>query len=497
MTTGSFDTAAVRPVRLPTSSRAGRPGVAERDVRQLLLLSRLLGDVGALLLGLMVAQGIQQALMAVRSSVQPLGPIAVFNTLAILLWLGLFTSTGLYDSRRLLNAAEEFKLILQAVATGTVAATFTAFVLKVPTQRSWVLATWVGCTIAVLATRITYRWLLRSMRRSGVLVSHLLIVGAGREGRDLCRAVTRARHLGFQVVGFLDDTRPIGPTAAGLPDVVGSTNDVRQLVRKLEVHAVLVAGGSVATETAERVYRDLQELPVDFHLSTGILGVAASRVAVQRFDDVPVLGLRHVELTRSQQAFKRVFDLVVGGLLVVALSPIMLACALGVRLSGPGPILFHQQRFGQDGTIFNVYKFRSMVADAEGRQTALRAISNEADGPLFKLDRDPRVTPVGRILRGWSLDELPQLLNVLAGQMSLVGPRPFITQEVDLSNPWARTRLQVKPGMTGLWQVAGRHRLPFDDLIRYDLFYVENWSLPMDLFILLRTIPAVLLRSGV
>jgi exopolysaccharide biosynthesis polyprenyl glycosylphosphotransferase len=374
---------------------------------------------------------------------------------------------------------------------------FAAFVLKVPTQRSWVLAAWAGCTIAVLGTRFVYRWLLSSMRRSGALVSRLLIVGAGRDGRDLCRAVSRARHLGFQVVGFLDDNRPIGPAAAGLPEIVGSSADVREAVREHAAHAVLVAGGSVATETAERVYRDLQEFPVDFHLSTGVLGVAASRVAVQRFDDVPVLGLRRVELNRWQQALKRVFDLIVASLLVAILFPILLACALAVRLSGPGPILFRQRRFGQDGTVFHVHKFRSMVPDAEGRLPALRAIGNEADGPLFRLRRDPRVTSVGRILRAWSLDELPQLLDVLTGSMSLVGPRPLVTHEVDLSDPWARTRLRVKPGVTGLWQVAGRHRLPFDDLVRYDLFYVENWSLSMDLFVLLRTIPAVLRRSGV
>jgi lipopolysaccharide/colanic/teichoic acid biosynthesis glycosyltransferase len=138
-----------------------------------------------------------------------------------------------------------------------------------------------------------------------------------------------------------------------------------------------------------------------------------------------------------------------------------------------------------------------MVIDAEKHQPKLRAVRNEADGPLFKLNQDPRVTPVGRILRAWSLDELPQLFDVLAGHMSLVGPRPFVTHEVDLSHPWARTRLRVKPGVTGLWQVAGRHRLPFDDLVRYDLFYVENWSLSMDLFVLLRTLPTVFRRSGV
>jgi len=494
MTTGPVDTA-VRSVRLPTSSRAERPGVAERDARQVLLACRLLGDVGALLLGLMVAQGIQQALMAVRSSVEPLGPIGVFNTLAILLWLALFANAGLYDSRRLLNAADEFKLVVQAVAFGTVAASFAAFVLKVPTQRSWVLATWVGCTIAVLATRFAYRWLLRSMRRSGALVSRLLIVGAGRDGRDLCRAVTRARHLGFQVVGFLDDNRPIGSAAAGLPEIVGSSSDIRKAVHEHEAHSVLVAGGSVATETAERVYRDLQELPVDLHLSTGVLGVAASRMAVQRFDDVPVLGLRPAELTLWQRALKRAFDLIVASLLLLVLSPILFACAFAVRITSPGPVLFRQARVGRDGTVFSMHKFRSMVADAEARLAALQD-QKDTDGPIFKLHHDPRVTRVGAMLRAWSLDELPQLLDVLRGDMSLVGPRPLPTYEVDLTDPWARNRLRVRPGLTGLWQVSGRHLLPFDDLVRYDLFYVENWSLSMDLFILLRTIPAVVLRSG-
>ena len=495
MTTGHPDAAV--DARLPLHAGAGRSAVAERDVRSWVLACRLLGDVGALLLGLMVAQGIQQTLLALGGPVQPLGPVAVFNTLAILLWLALFAGAGLYDPRRLVNAVDEFKLVLQAVATGTVAATFAAFALKVPAQRSWVLATWIGCSLAVLATRLGYRLILRTMRSSGVLVSRMLIVGAGREGRDLCRAVSRAGWLGFQVVGFLDDSRPPGPVAAGLPEVVGSTTDIRAAVATHAAQSVLVAGGSVATETTERVYRDLQELPVDLHLSTGVLGVAASRVAVQRFDDVPVLGLRRAELSRCQALLKRLFDVVVAGLLALCLSPVLLGCTLAVRLSGPGPVLFRQRRFGKDGEVIWVHKFRSMTVGAEERLPMLRVAGNDADGPLFKLHRDPRVTPVGRILRAWSLDELPQLFDVLRGTMSLVGPRPFVTSEVDLTDSWARVRLRMRPGLTGLWQVSGRHRLPFDDLVRYDLFYVENWSLAMDLFILFRTVPAVLLRSGV
>src|SRR6266511_3105495 len=494
MTSGHPD-AAVNQARLPLHAGAGRPVIAESHIRRRVLACRLLGDVGALLLGLMVAQGIQQALLVLGGPVEPLGSVTVFNILAILIWLALFATAGLYDARRLVNAVDEFKLILQSVATGTVAATFAAFALKVSTQRSWVLAVWVGCTLAVLVTRFTYRLILRAMRRSGTLVSRMLIVGAGREGRDLCRAVTRATWLGFQVVGFLDD-RPRGPVAAGLPEVVGSSVDIREAVRAHQADAVLVAGGSVATETTERVYRDLQGLPVDLHLSTGVLGVAASRVAVQRFDDVPVLGLRPAELTPWQKALKRAFDMVVAGLLVLVFSPVLLACALAVRLTSPGPVLFRQRRVGKDGQVFHLHKFRSMVADAEARLQALQD-QKDTDGPIFKLHRDPRITPVGRILRAWSLDELPQLLDVLRGDMSLVGPRPLPTYEVDLSDPWARNRLRVRPGLTGLWQVSGRHLLPFDDLVRYDLFYVENWSLSMDLFILLRTIPAVVLRSGV
>ncbi len=208
-------------------------------------------------------------------------------------------------------------------------------------------------------------------------------------------------------------------------------------------------------------------------------------------------GPTRVGLSRSQRTVKRAFDMVVGGLLVVVLTPVLVACTLAVRLSGPGPILFRQRRVGRNGRVFHMHKFRSMVRDAEERQPALRAVGNEADGPLFKLRRDPRVTRVGRMLRAWSLDELPQLFDVLRGEMSLIGPRPLVTHEVDLSDPWARSRLRVKPGVTGLWQVSGRHRLSFDDLVRYDVFYIENWSLSMDLLILVRTIPAVLFRSGV
>jgi exopolysaccharide biosynthesis polyprenyl glycosylphosphotransferase len=224
--------------------------------------------------------------------------------------------------------------------------------------------------------------------------------------------------------------------------------------------------------------------------------VAASRVAVHRFGDLPVLSLRRVDLSGFQQTVKRAFDLVVAGVALAVLSPLLLACALAVRLSGPGPVLFSQLRIGRDGKPFTIHKFRSMVADAEDRLAELRD-RNQADGLLFKLHDDPRVTRVGRFLRTWSLDELPQLLDVVRGDMSLVGPRPPLPSEVADYDDWLRNRLRVKPGLTGLWQVSGRHQSSFADYVRHDLFYVENWSLSLDLYIVLRTIPAVLGRSGV
>ena len=207
------------------------------------------------------------------------------------------------------------------------------------------------------------------------------------------------------------------------------------------------------------------------------------------------VGSPPVGLRGHRWARKRAFDIVVAGLLVVALAPLFLLCALAVRLSGPGPVLFRQPRMGRDGRVFSVWKFRSMTVDAEDRLATLRSL-NEADGPLFKLRRDPRVTRVGRWLRAWSLDELPQLFNVLRGEMSLVGPRPLPTYEVDLDDPRARGRLRVRPGLTGPWQVSGRSHIPFQDMIKFDYQYVAGWSLARDIEILLATIPAVISGRG-
>jgi exopolysaccharide biosynthesis polyprenyl glycosylphosphotransferase len=477
--------------------RAATMPLGGRTARQFVLSTRLVVDVAAILGGLLIAEAGQHRLSD-GGLAHPLGPVAGFNVIVLLAWILIGAMLGLYDSRKLINSVDECKLILQAATGGTVAATFAAVLLKVPTQRSWVVVAWTACLVASLVGRMAHRRLLHNLRLSGGLVNRMLIVGGGAQARELYDTVSRgARWLGFRVVGFVTDSA--GEPAdlpPGHPPVVGDVDGIRHLARVHAADAVLIAQGALGGNTAERVYRDLQGLPVDLHLTAGPLGIAANRVAVQRFGDLPVLGLRRVELSGWQQALKRLFDVVMVSGALLVLSPLLLACALMVRLSGPGPILFKQTRVGQHGREFTIHKFRSMVVDAEARLAELRS-RNEADGLLFKLAHDPRVTRVGKFLRAWSLDELPQLLDVLRGDMSLVGPRPPLPNEVAQYDAWLRNRLRVKPGMTGMWQISGRHETSFDEYVRHDLFYVENWSLALDLFIVLRTIPAVLRRSGV
>ena len=462
--------------------------------RRIAFGTRLAADAVAVFAALLAADAMQRNLPGGLS-----GPFEAFEVcvaVTLVTWLSLSALLGLYDERRLTNTFDEFKLVLQSAAVGSVAATFVATMMEDSAPRSWVLLLWGAASVSGLAMRVVHRLALRRMRATRTIGTRMLIIGAGVEARELHDQVTRNTHrLGYDVLGFLDDDRVAGPVGPDYPEIIGGVDEVRELVLELDVDEVLVARNAVSEATAERVYRDIQGLKVNLHVSTGLLGVAANRVKVQRFGTAPVFALQRVDLSGFQQTLKRAFDLVVAGTAVLALSPLLAVCALAVKLSGPGPVLFSQRRVGRDGNEFTIHKFRSMVVDAEARLEELRD-RNEADGLLFKLADDPRVTKVGKFMRAWSLDELPQLLDVIRGDMSLVGPRPPLPSEVAAYDDWLRNRLRVKPGLTGLWQVSGRHQASFADYVRHDLFYVEDWSLAMDLFIVLRTIPAVLARSG-
>jgi exopolysaccharide biosynthesis polyprenyl glycosylphosphotransferase len=256
---------------------------------------------------------------------------------------------------------------------------------------------------------------------------------------------------------------------------------------------VVVSAGALASDQLNDIVRDLQEAGIHIHVATGILGVHSRRMRTLPLAYEPMLYIESAHLSSAQAVAKRAFDLVLSAVAIIVLAPIMLIVAAVIKCSDPGPVFFKQRRVGRNGAPFDVFKFRTMVVDAEA-QLAKLATMNERKGPLFKMENDPRVTRIGRILRASSLDELPQLFNVLRGEMSLVGPRPALPKEVADFPAALRAREQVLPGITGLWQVEARDNPSFDAYRRLDLFYVENWSITLDLLIILGTVEQLLAK---
>lgn len=421
----------------------------------------------------------------------PPGRLPMVVTVAV--WAAAFGAYRLYDRRRLASAGEEARRVFHAVSVGVISLVVAAAVLGVDQPRGRVAALWVASLVTVGLSRYTVRLVVKAMNCRRYTGTRVLVVGTNEEARTIARTLTRQPWRGFSVSGFVADG--VATEMLDGHPVVGSVPGIAEAVRRVDAGAVIVAGSAVSAEDLLAVDRALQALDVEVRVSPGLPHVGASRVALEPIDGLALLALRRPRFTRGQRRLKRSFDLV-GAVLLLALTfPLLALIALAVRLTSRGPALFHQVRVGEAGRPFVMLKFRTMIPDAELRLDELRS-SNEAEGVLFKLQRDPRVTSLGRLLRRSGLDELPQVFNVLRGEMSLVGPRPALLSETELYNDRLRQRLRVKPGLTGLWQVNGRHDLPFDDYMRYDLFYVENWSLALDLYVIARTIPALLSRRG-
>jgi exopolysaccharide biosynthesis polyprenyl glycosylphosphotransferase len=279
------------------------------------------------------------------------------------------------------------------------------------------------------------------------------------------------------------------------PAKLGDFRSLVAIVGAQAVERVIIAPGHDGEEEILDAIRVIKALGVKVSVLPRLLEVVGSSSSFDDVNGIWLLGVRHFGLSRSSEALKRVTDVIGASLVLVVLLPLFLMLALAVKLTSRGPVFFSQKRIGRQGEVFSMLKFRSMVVGADSVKDALRAL-NEAQGGLFKIDEDPRVTPVGRLMRRTSLDELPQLLNVLRGEMSLVGPRPLVPDEDALIEGWQRRRLAVKPGMTGLWQIFGSARIPMQEMVKIDYLYGANWSIWLDMKILLRTIPYILGRHG-
>ncbi len=399
----------------------------------------------------------------------------------------------LYDAYRY-TPAEEFRRIILAVSMGLFAVLALAFASKTDYSRQWLAASWALAILAALASRRLWHKRIGRGRRDGSLAFPTLVVGTNEEAEHLVELM-QLPSFGFRPIGMVA-TGADGPDAKG-PNfpVLGSVSQLRDVIREVGAECVFVASSALSGQEMGHVAKAVRLEGVEVRITATLPEVLSSRVAVQSLGGVTALSLRPVRLSGTQAVVKRLFDVVVASAIAVVLSPVLALVALAVRLTSPGPALYRATRVGQRGRPFTMLKFRTMRVGADSMVEGLRA-QHGVNDLMFKLPRDPRVTPVGRFLRRWSLDELPQLFNVIRGQMSLVGPRPPLPQEVNRYEDWQFDRLEVPPGISGLWQVSGRSDLSFDDCVRLDLFYVENWSLAYDLYILVKTVPVLLSRRG-
>ena len=338
-------------------------------------------------------------------------------------------------------------------------------------------------------------------RRQPAYIQNAVIVGAGDIGQFIARRIEQHPEYGIDLVGFVDDRpKERHPDLAEDLAILGSTDELHEIVTGLGVERVIIAFSDDPVERMLDIVRSLRDLEVQVDIVPRFFDLVSPSAEIHLLEGVSLIGLPPLHLSRSSRRFKRLTDLVVSGAALVVLAPLLAVIALAIKLDSPGPVLFRQRRIGAGGRAFSIMKFRTMSVDAEAQKRGLAHLNKHATesegGRMFKIPGDPRVTRVGRFLRRYSLDELPQFVNVLRGEMSLVGPRPLIPDEDRYVTDWARKRLDLRPGMTGLWQVLGRSDIPFEEMVKLDYQYVTTWSLANDFRLLLRTIPLVATGRG-
>ncbi|MGZ8631430.1 MAG: sugar transferase [Actinomycetota bacterium] len=423
--------------------------------------------------------------------------LAVLLLAAPLAVLALYSAFHLYDAHRY-SPAEEFRRIILAVSLAVATIAVLSFGSKIDPDpsRGWLALSWVFAVVLALVTRRLWHAKIGHERAHGSLSFPTLIVGSNDEAMHLWKLM-EAPAFGFRALGMVATQHSAQPADDDDPDpqILGTIAHLREVIRECGAECVFVAASALSTAEMKHVAKAVRLEGVEVRITATLPEVLSSRVAVQSLGGVTALSLQPVRLTGTQAALKRAFDVTLAGLGIMVLAPVFGVVAIAVRLSSPGPVLYRQTRVGHRGRPFTMLKFRTMKVGAHELVEELRATHGVEDF-LFKLEHDPRVTSVGRVLRKYSLDELPQLINVVRGEMSLVGPRPPLPEEVKRYEDWQFDRLEVPPGCSGLWQVSGRSDLSFDDCVRLDLFYIENWSLAYDLYILAKTVPALLSNRG-
>jgi exopolysaccharide biosynthesis polyprenyl glycosylphosphotransferase len=444
-------------------------------------------DALALVLGGLL--GRQMRFATVAGGVEGVSYVSLLIA-AVPAWLLMLAGSRAYERRCLGQGSEEFRRVGNAAARFTAMLAVLVYGFRWEVARGMIALALPACAMSALGFRCLARWVLHRMRTAGAATHRVLVVGEGQARDVLADRLEGSTRSGLRVVGVCP---PVSWAEDGEPYV----EHVRRVTEAIGADTVAVAhSAGLSPHLLRRLAWSLEGTGVDLLVAPALTDVAGPRINVRPVSGLPLLQIAEPEFGGGRRLVKGVIDRVGAAVLLVALTPVFCAIAGLVLLSGPGPVLFAQTRVGRGGVPFRMLKFRSMIPDAEALLVELRAHNDHGDSVLFKMRDDPRVTPIGRFLRRYSLDELPQLVNVLLGQMSLVGPRPPLLTEVARYGRDVHRRLLVKPGLTGLWQVSGRADLDWDETVRLDLYYVENWSVALDAEILLKTASAVLRGSG-
>ena len=474
--------------------KAARPGGWDRAHAWLLVAI----DVGAISVGVLVA--ISFGLVSVRNAYRVGDDVELDRVLTDLLlvlgWPAMLAASGAYERRSLGYGSEEYRVVVLAAARLLSLFAIAVFLFDAPIRADFVLTVLTIGTLVSLVGRRMARKALHKRRAEGHDTRRALAVGSPASVASLVDALARIAYSGLRVVGAVVPEHSVvdGTLPADVP-VLGPPAELLRAMVDAEADAVAIADSSTIDGGAvRRLAWSLEGQNIDLLVVPTITDVAGPRVVVRSVGAVPLLYVEEPELTGPNRFAKALFDRVAALIGLLITGPVLLGLALAIRATTAGPAFFRQHRVGLDGQHFRIVKLRTMYVDADERKDELAATIGTP--MLFKMADDPRVTPLGRFLRRWSIDELPQLWNVLRGDMSLVGPRPGLPDEVARYEEEVTRRLLVRPGITGLWQVSGRADLPWEESVRLDLFYVDNWSLALDVQIVFRTFQAVWQAEG-
>jgi exopolysaccharide biosynthesis polyprenyl glycosylphosphotransferase len=429
----------------------------------------------------------------------PLSDYLKIYPLVLVIWSVLLFSYHSYHSHRTISLNKEVLTVFRVVAVGNVLLATLAYLLPMrQLSRAWFVLFAVLSALLLLLEKIALRVMARYVRAKGLNYRTVLIVGTGRRAIDVASLVEEHKYWGYKILGFVSDGHRL-PNGWARFRVYGTVPELRRLLEDSEfpevVDEIVFAVTRKKLDEMKQIFILCEELGIRARVAMNFFQNRLARIEVEELEGIPFLTFTTTPSNETQLAAKRLLDVAISLLLLTLSAPVIVMAAIAIKITSPGSVLFAQQRMGLNGRIFTLYKFRTMIANAHERVGEVSHL-NQMTGPVFKAKSDPRITAVGRILRKFSLDELPQLWNVLKGDMSLVGPRPPIPEEVRAYHRWQRRRLSMKPGLTCLWQVNGRNNIDFDRWMQLDLQYIDNWSPSLDRKILLRTIPAVLLGRG-